>query len=191
MIACCLFGAWSSGFAVCGAEVQLGVPGCTGGVVESVGREEIIDDAGAVLVVDDTQTDHPCEQQRPHELAHGKLEVELVELSVGVGTLQDGFKRLAVVLDDACLQCAFASLPVSGVVGTVGRGSQGYPGQGRRMQRCLFVQRRLAAHQFDKPVTQRPCRRWRRDRGQEPFECGGKEIRRAAEVAVKSGAGNL
>jgi hypothetical protein len=28
-------------------------------VVESVGREEIIDDADAVLVVDDTQTDHP------------------------------------------------------------------------------------------------------------------------------------
>jgi hypothetical protein len=93
-------------------------------VVESVGREEIIDDADAVLVVDDTQTDHPCEQQRPHELAHGKLEVELVELSVGVGTLQDGFKRLAVVLDDACPQCASASLPVLGVVGTVGSGSQ-------------------------------------------------------------------
>src|SRR6202048_3985410 len=133
---------------VCGAEVQLGVPGCTGGVVESVGREEIIDDADAVLVVDDTQTDHPCEQQRPHKLAHGKLEVELVELSVGVGTLQDGFKRLAVVLDDACLQCAFASLPVLGVVGAVGRGSQGYPGQRRRMQWCLFGERRLPAQQL-------------------------------------------
>src|SRR6516165_10938858 len=134
------------------------------GLVVSVGREEIIDDPGAVLVVDDTQTNHPCEQQRPHELAYGKLEVELVELSVGVGTLQDGFKRLAVVLDDACLQCAFASLPVVGVVGTVVSGPQGYPGQGRRMQRRLFVQRRLAAHQFDKPVTQRSCRRRRHDR---------------------------
>jgi hypothetical protein len=93
-----------------------------------VGREKIIDDPAAVLVVDDTQTDHPCEQ-RPHELAQGKLEVELVELSVGVGTLQDGFKRLAVVLDDACLQSALASLPAVGVVGTVVSGPQGYPGQ--------------------------------------------------------------
>jgi hypothetical protein len=59
------------------------------------------------------------------------------------------------------------------------------------MQRCLFVERRLAAHQFDKPVAQRSCRRRRRDRREEPFERGGKEIRRAAEVAVKSRAGNL
>src|ERR1700722_17564894 len=95
-------------FPVGGAEVQLGVLGCTCVVVESVGREEIIDDPGAVLVVDDAQTDHPCEQQRPHELAHRKLEVELDELSVDVGTLQDGFKRLAAVLDHAALRGAFA-----------------------------------------------------------------------------------
>ena len=65
MIVFCQFVAWISGFAVCGAEVQLGVPGNTGGVVESVGREEIIDDADAVLVVDDAQTDHPCESSGP------------------------------------------------------------------------------------------------------------------------------
>lgn len=114
-----------------------------------MGNEEIIDDAETVLVVDETQTDHPCEQQRPHELAYGKLDVELAELGMGLGTLQDGFKRLAIVLDDACLQCAVALLPIVRIVGTAIGGLQGDPGQGRRMQRCLFVQRCLAAYQFN------------------------------------------
>ena len=83
-----------------------------------MGNEEIIDDAETVLVVDETQTDHPCEQQRPHELAYGKLDVELAELGMGLGTLQDGFKRLAIVLDDACLQCAVALLPIVRILAT-------------------------------------------------------------------------
>ena len=78
------------------------------------------DDAGTVFVVDDTHTGHPCDQQRPRELAHGELEVELVELIVSLGTLQDGLQRLDVVVDDACLQHA-----VGCVVGIVGIGPQG------------------------------------------------------------------
>ena len=107
--------------------------GRSGGLVASVGSEEIVDDAAAVLVVDAPQTDHPCEQQRPYELAYGKFEVELAQLGMGFGTLQDGFKRLAIVLDDACLQCAVALLPIVDVVGTAISRLQRDPGQGRRM----------------------------------------------------------
>src|ERR1700746_830562 len=111
--------AWSGAASSVGrAEVGLGVGGCSAGVVASVRGKVIIDDAGAVLVVDVTQTGHPREQQRPHELAHGKLGVELVELGVGLGTLQDRLERLLVVVDDPGLQCASGSLPVLGVVGT-------------------------------------------------------------------------
>ena len=106
-------------------EVWLGVPGCSCGAGASVAGEEVIDDAGAVLVVDNAQTGHPREQQRPHELAHGTLEVELVEFGVRFGTLQDGLERLDVVVDDACLQCAVGCLAVLPVIAILGIRPQG------------------------------------------------------------------
>src|ERR1700739_4635671 len=114
--------AWSS--SVWRAEAGLSVGGYRAGVVASVPGEEVVDDVGAVVVVDDTQTGHPCEQQRPGELAHGKLEVELVELVVGLGTLQDGLERLYVVVYDACLQSAVGCLAVL-LVGIIGIRPQG------------------------------------------------------------------
>jgi hypothetical protein len=49
--------------------------GPVSGVGASVGREEVIDDAGTVVMVEGTHTGHPCKQQRTRELAHGKLEI--------------------------------------------------------------------------------------------------------------------
>jgi hypothetical protein len=46
-----------------------------GGVGALVAGEEAVDDAGAVVVVDDAEPCHPCEQQRSGELGRGELNV--------------------------------------------------------------------------------------------------------------------
>lgn len=63
--------------------------------------EKVVDDLFAVKAVDRAQAGESRECNRADELAHDKIDVEVIELSCGGGALEQFGKRLAVVGDDA------------------------------------------------------------------------------------------
>ena len=63
-------------------------------------RQEVIDDAFAVVPAHGVESGHACERERSDELAHGEFDVEVIEFVARLGALQDGVERLAVLVDD-------------------------------------------------------------------------------------------
>ncbi len=66
-----------------------------------MGGEEVVDESGAIVVVDGAQSGEVCEDDRAEEFDEGEGGVEFAEHGTGVGAGEDVVEGLAVLLYDA------------------------------------------------------------------------------------------
>jgi hypothetical protein len=68
----------------------------------TVGGEEVVDDACAVVGSHGAQAGHSREGEWPDELAQYEFDVDVAEFGAGFGALQDGVEGLSVLVNDSC-----------------------------------------------------------------------------------------